>query len=541
MSTRVTDRMMSNSAKYHINQNKAYLDKLSVQESSEKKINTPSDDPVTAIRSLRFRSSLGDINQYLNRNLSDAKSWVESTVTALTTARDLMTSLKQETTSGTTTTNTISDCKTYLDEMKALVDEFYYVGNSTNEDRYLFTGYRTSDSLTISEQDLNLRANEVGSGNDEYDYIIREEFTADNISSYSFLTKSVSSADVTIASGGTGTATVDDETDINLVDCYRIRLAYDDLKATASTTASLGTETLTTLQLELLKSDGTYDAYNVTIITDDTTMTSNDLSNDEVFYNTTTGMLIFGDNVRKAMLTASDNASALNRTGKDYSGIRFTYEKNEWSAGDLKPEHYFDCVDTALKNAGVSSTNLIYSNHEQAMNYSVGANQQIQVNINANQAFNPQVRRYIDEISDAIDAAESAETTVNSIKSAMEGLDESLDAYKNLNYLLAAAQKELDCWTNKVNSLFANGMSEVDGYYNEVNLAATESGTVQKRVELITSRLTENQATVKEQASDNENIDIADLAIDIQEADLVYQAALLVTGRINQQSLLNYI
>ena len=547
MSTRVTNKMMSNNAKYHINQNKAYLDKLSVQEASEKKINNPSDDPVIAIRSLRFRSSLADINQYLSRNLSDAKSWTDSTFTALDTARDLMTKLKQETISASSNNNSVSACKTYLDAMKSYVDEYYYVGNSTNEDRYLFTGYRTSDSLTMSEENLNLRGTQVADGDPAYDYVIREGFMSDDIQSYTFLTKTIASTDVTRAASGaesTDDTDVENETDIVQVSCYRIRLSYDNLKSEGATAEV--SNWLKPKNLELCGSGG-YSTATLTVkeIADDSEIGAS-LDDDTVYYNTTTGMLIFSSTVREQMLAASDNAEALNRngttytdtvhtTGVNFSGIRFTYEKDDWEVGDLKPEHYFDCVDTAL------SSDLIYSNYEQTMNYSVGANQQIQVNTNANEAFNPQVRRFIDELSDAIDAAESAETMVSKIEAEMEGVEEGTEAYTQLDYLLAAAKKQYDCAKSKMNSLFENGITEVDGYYNETNLAATECGTTQNRISIINSRLTENKTTVNTQASENENIDIADVAVDISEADIVYQAALLVTGKINQQSLLNYI
>ena len=39
---------------------------------SQKKISRPSDDPVIAIRALRLRSSLSQINQYYEKNIPDA-------------------------------------------------------------------------------------------------------------------------------------------------------------------------------------------------------------------------------------------------------------------------------------------------------------------------------------------------------------------------------------------------------------------------------------------------------------------------------------
>ena len=88
---RITNKVMQNNSLRHINNNKNLQDTLNTQLSTGKKVDKPSDDPVVAIRALRLRSDVSQIDQYYKKNIEDAKSWLEltessvkQTVTALT-------------------------------------------------------------------------------------------------------------------------------------------------------------------------------------------------------------------------------------------------------------------------------------------------------------------------------------------------------------------------------------------------------------------------------------------------------------------------
>ena len=61
---RVTNKIIQNNSITNINNNKVMEDQLNTQLATGKKINRPSDDPVVAIRSLRLRTSLTEIEQY---------------------------------------------------------------------------------------------------------------------------------------------------------------------------------------------------------------------------------------------------------------------------------------------------------------------------------------------------------------------------------------------------------------------------------------------------------------------------------------------
>lgn len=60
---RVTNSMISKNSMFNMNNNKISVDKLNNQMSSQKKISRPSEDPVIAIRALRLRSNLSELNQ----------------------------------------------------------------------------------------------------------------------------------------------------------------------------------------------------------------------------------------------------------------------------------------------------------------------------------------------------------------------------------------------------------------------------------------------------------------------------------------------
>ena len=82
---RITNNMIMNTTKSNINRNKQTVSQRNTQMSTQKKIDVPSDDPVIAVRSLRLRSNLNEIDQFLNTNVADAEAWLDVTQSALTT------------------------------------------------------------------------------------------------------------------------------------------------------------------------------------------------------------------------------------------------------------------------------------------------------------------------------------------------------------------------------------------------------------------------------------------------------------------------
>ena len=80
---RVTNSMINKNSMKNMNTNKISVDALNTQMTTQKKINRPSEDPVIAIRALRLRSQLGEINQFYDKNIPVAESGLYLTSTAL--------------------------------------------------------------------------------------------------------------------------------------------------------------------------------------------------------------------------------------------------------------------------------------------------------------------------------------------------------------------------------------------------------------------------------------------------------------------------
>ncbi|MBQ6967289.1 MAG: hypothetical protein IJP84_05250, partial [Lachnospiraceae bacterium] len=197
---------------------------------------------------------------------------------------------------------------------------------------------------------------------------------------------------------------------------------------------------------------------------------------------------------------------------------------------------FFDCVDVRLTEP------VVYSDHQQSISYNIGDGQEIRVNVNADKVFTLDARRDLNELRDAMNAVDTAQGKYDRLKEMSEdGIKYNSNDREKIEYLMNAAKKELEFATEKVNNMFSNGMTKSEKYFDMVNLAGTDMGSVVNRLNLIRNRLTETKATTNEQASDNENIDISTVAVDVNSATLSYNAALQVTGKISQQSLVNFL
>ena len=127
---RITNKIMQSNTLYNINQNKVVQDKLNKQITTRKKVTKPSDDPVVAIRALRLRSNLNEITQYYEKNIPDAKNWMDVTETAVATTADIVTNMIEQFQKGSKGSMTTSDKATILESLKQLREEVYATGES---------------------------------------------------------------------------------------------------------------------------------------------------------------------------------------------------------------------------------------------------------------------------------------------------------------------------------------------------------------------------------------------------------------------------
>ena len=127
---RITNGMMINNALRDINNNKLNLDRYNTQLSTEKRIQKPSEDPIIAIRALRFRSNLAEIDQYLERNIPDAESWIKVTEDALIGARDMTQSLQEDLVQGANETLGTDERDAIVKNLQAYRDQIFQNANA---------------------------------------------------------------------------------------------------------------------------------------------------------------------------------------------------------------------------------------------------------------------------------------------------------------------------------------------------------------------------------------------------------------------------
>lgn len=231
-------------------------------------------------------------------------------------------------------------------------------------------------------------------------------------------------------------------------------------------------------------------------------------------------------------------------------GFQINYNKSSWQSGDINPVHYFKCTET-LRTTGPNENPPQYrktayntqrdEGRDQDIYYDVGYNQQIQVNTRADEIFTHNVQRDMDDFEHYIKQLEDIETLEADLEKKRKEYEEDSDEYKDLTLRLEGVSKAKTYIRDSIQTKFENQMTKYQQYSDDARVAMTDSATRGSRLELISTRLTNQKATFKELQQDNEGIDITEVAVELTASELTYNAALMATGKIMQTNLMNYI
>lgn len=526
---RITNKIMQKNNLSNINTNKVNLDRISNQQSTEKKINRPSDDPVIAIRALRLRSSVTEVTQYYSKNIPDAQSWLDVTEDALVNLSEVLKNLISRCNKGSNTYLETEDRQIILDEMKALAEEIYATGDADYAGRYVFTGYRTDTSLSFKEETNQLFDIWEQLGIDSIDDMTKV-FTDDllDLNSENYMEKNIT------------------EQDIDAVIYHRIRLAYKDCVGDGTETPSI---TFKKLQMN---GDTPVTGPDGKPVYDDVTYTATTMHSyenpysyikdhpDEVIFVPETGELLLGDDVYSELMSIKDDVSTTANEGE----IRVNYQKSHWDKGDLRPQHYFACTSDPGTDKEIKyNENYLTEDvpNRQNIEYDVGFNQRIRVNSTADECFQHGIGREVDDIMTAMQEVLELEKVQTNIKKLINENEGNEDAINQLQKQLDAVGKALTLAKDKEQKLFESGISAFQKYMDDANLCVTECGTRSSKLALVENRMQTQKTTFETLKSVNEDIDIAEVTINMKSAEVIYEAALLAAGKVMQTSLLNFI
>lgn len=148
---RVTNAMLSNKMLTNINRNLGLLDKYNTQGSTGKKIRVPSDDPIIASRSLKFRTMVAETEQY-KKNAADSTSWMDATEAVFVNINKILIDMEGLMTSGSNDSYTLEDRVKMLKEYNSLIEQLEQELNSDYMGRNLFSGFRTDIKPIIQDE-----------------------------------------------------------------------------------------------------------------------------------------------------------------------------------------------------------------------------------------------------------------------------------------------------------------------------------------------------------------------------------------------------
>ena len=505
---RVTNQMVTAGSLRNMQKSMQRVSDLNQQVTTGKKISAPSEDPVIAIRALKLRTTCDQLDQYKNKNIKDAMSWVDTTQSSVQNVYDRLQDVYYYCEQGASDTFQTKDRQTIIDELNALKDAIYKEGGTTYAGRYLFSGYKTETNLVFQDD----------AAKEGLSYNITEDISPDSITGKNVVLDGVKPED--LDSILAGTKTYQQPTSASV---YKLRLAYSSLD---NGTPSVTVTDVNGNQTDLIGQAGA----NFTVKQVADSDTYYEVDPDGINYIPETGEIIMGENVYNQIKTASN--------------ISVNYDKSKFAVGDLRPEMYFNCIQhKTLANGTVQNTNYTVDKAGQPIKYEVNFNQYITVNAEGKDFIKHDMGNKIEDLANAVQDVLDIENTIKKLKGMLEDpqYKNDKDAVGQINQMLEGADVELALKKENMQKLFGNNMTNFQNFMEDVSSVQAVVGTTYSKLELIETRVTEQLADFKELKSSNEDVETEEAAIEMYQAELVYESSLATTASVIQKTLLDYL
>lgn len=494
---RITNKMMTNNVMYNINSNKNQLSTLENQYSTGKKIQKPSDDPIVAVRALKLRTNLSELNQYVEKNIPDALAWMDTTEGSLGVVNEILRKMNTYCNQGANDPLTAKDRDSIVTNLTELKQQIYQEGNSNYAGRYVFSGFKTDTPLVFDKECK------------DYTYEITEPLNGKAITTESKIVNQVE-----LSKFDKNDPLSFDKTMPNQIQMYRMRLAYGGLDSGVTMTYT----------------DGSKDAEG-NLIPQPLTVTEKSLKDadvyqpgdDDAYFIAETGEMIFGRNVYEKLRNSEE--------------IKVNYTKSQFSVNELRPEHYFDCTRTNADGTEM----LHFEKQDQQLQYEVNFNQKLTVNTQGNEAFTHDIGRALDDIINAVNDVRETENKMDEVKKLLEDQNLTEDQRKALNQISEQLESEFTLRTDIMQAAFAGGLTDTAAMQDKVNVAMSDLGGRYNRLQLTQSRLEDQEVDFEDLLSCNEDVDLVDTIIKYNSLETLYKSSLSAASKLVQTSLLDFI
>jgi len=496
---RITNKMMTNNMMSNINKNKNSMSVLEQQYSSGKKIQRPSDDPIVTVRALKLRTNLAEIKQYYEKNIPDAKSWMNVTESALKTVNEILRQVNTYCVQGASDTLTAQDRDAIVDNLQQMKQQIYQEGNANYAGRYLFTGYKTDTPLVFDANEPDLV------------YNITEKIDTKEIQTISKVSGGYKLSDF-------DNPTVDFDKAPQMNDAYRIQLSYEKLDDNSAKSIKLykddgkgkleDTGTVINLVNKSVTDPGAYSP-----------------ADNEAYFIPETGEIILGKNIYDQVRKTDQ--------------MEINYSKTGFEKGNLRPEHYFNCEVTDKSKPDLGT--ITYEKSNQQIQYEINYNQKLTINTQGSDAITHQIGRCIDDILNAVNDVIKTEENIAEVEKRLSNsnlTDADRERYTKMKEQL---EKELTLKKEVMQKAFSTGIKVSNEQQDLVNTAVADLGSRYVRLELTENRLSSQKVDFEELLSNNEDVDLVETFIKLSSAEVLYNASLSAASKIVQRTLLDFL
>lgn len=574
---RVTTKMLNNNMMANISKNKSRLNTLNEQYTTGQKIQRPSDDPIIAVRTLKLRQTMTEINQYVEKNIPDAMSWMDITTSALDSMDSIMTSMYGYLNQGATDVLATSERKTVAENLEQLKGQLYSEGNANYSGRYVFTGYKTDTPLTFQNKEINL------------DYRIKENFdltAVDEVSKvigfYNLDDYDAETANADVVAGKFNNTPV--ETIVN-----KIQLGYNNLKAgidmdpnnkitawepnmvpdASGGLTQIGMKTVDdsdiakldlyvpNIEVNITGKDGTIKSLQEMGIT----LVQKSVNDRDAYdLDKISSALQSAKDKRYQFGTVASHGNTLNdpqkvaifipETGEiilsndahntlriNEAKIEVEYSKDVFEAGDVRPEHYYTCTSTDKD----TNKPIIYTYEKQNIDYEINFGQKMTVNTNISDVVGNNFARTIDNVLAIVNEVNDLEKQISDADKFLASQDISKDQKEALTALKTQLETQLTIKNKMMTNSFEEALDKMKGYQSKVNTANANLGSRYSRLEMVEQRLTSQYSEYEELLSDNIDVDLVETYVNLTSANSVYESSLSTSAKIAKNSLLDFI
>lgn len=508
---RITNQMISNNSLRNMQKSMAAVNKTTEQMTTGKKISKASEDPVIAIRALKLRTTVNQLEQYKDKNIPDAESWLDISTTSLNNIVSRIEDIEDYCVQGSTDSFNTTDRSAIIDSLKQLQDMIYNEGNSSYAGRYIFSGYKTDRGLTFSDtEDTSV-----------YSYDITQHFDAKALDTKNVVNKEVdyNQVDAYIADPATY-----EQPDPEMV--YRLNLGYEGI----DNVNSKGQNIFNMVALDANGNTIDLSTFTLTVKTTADSATYYEVGPGDINLVEETGEIIFGEDVYNTLKQADD--------------IQVTYALNEVESGELRPEHYYDCVQHVVQTDG-SVKDIAYTVPEegQKIYYEVNFSQSLQVNTEGREIISSEMANDINDLIYTLDDLAEAEAAQVKLQKMLEDVQYSTNdaAVKQINQMLKDIDVEIAAKKENLQKTFSSNITRFQDYMDKISAMQSDVGSRMSKLEMISVRVEEQYASFKELRSKNEDAETDETIIDFNEAGLVYESALAATSNIMNTTLLDYL